>query len=59
MGYPLPVDDEALSWQKFGVGQTGELKKESDTKLAIKHIWGECERRANDARPRRKVLGIF
>lgn len=61
-GYPLPpasAGDDARQWQAFGVGQTGQLAKANGQKADILHIVGECERRANDARPRQKWMGLF
>ena len=57
--YPIPLEDDALSWQKALVGQSGQLKKANDKPTDIKHIWQECERRHNEARPRRKLLGVL
>lgn len=58
-GYSLPSDDTLPAWQQFGVGQSGQLTKANERQKDTLHIIGECERRANDARPRRKILGIF
>ena len=58
-GAQLPMEDTLSEWQKFGVAQSGQLSKESGQKLDIIHIYTVCEKRQNDARPRRKVLGIF
>jgi hypothetical protein len=61
---PLPVQgatdlDEAKAWQGFGVAQTGQLQKANGRTGDILHIWGECERRYNEAKPRKKFLGVF
>lgn len=58
-GAQLPADDTLPEWQKFGVAQTGQLSKESGQKADIIHIFTVCERRANEARPRKRFLGIF
>ena len=58
-GAPLPVDDTLLEWQKFSVAQSGQLEKANGRLTDTIHIVSTCERRQNDARPRRKVLGIF
>lgn len=72
-GYPLPdfsaADDatneldaareEAKIWQGFGVGQTGQLSKANGRQADTIHIIETCERKANDARPRKKILGLF
>lgn len=61
-GYALPPADragDAKEWQIFGVGQTGQLSKESGQKLDIIFIYSECEKRANAARPRKRILGVF
>lgn len=61
---PLPVegvdaDAEAKGWQSFGVAQTGQLVKANNRNDDTLHILGECERRHNAAKPRKKFLGIF
>jgi hypothetical protein len=56
---PLPKEDTAQDWQGFGVGQTGQLVKANGRQADTVHIFETCERRANDARPRKKFLGIF
>ena len=61
-GYPLPpleLVGDVVEWQKFGVGQSGQLAKANGMKEDIVHIFSECERRMNEARPRKKFLGIF
>ncbi len=58
-GYPLPADDTLPSWMQFGVGQSGQLTKSNDRLADTLHIVGECEKRANEARPRKKLFGIF
>jgi len=58
-GYPLPADDTLPSWQQFGVGQSGQLTKANERQKDTLHIIGECEKRANDARPRKKFLGVL
>ena len=72
-GYPLPdfnaadtapteldaAREEAKAWQGFGVGQTGQLSKANGRQADTMHIFTTCEKRANDARPRKKILGIF
>lgn len=58
-GAALPQDDTARDWQAFGVAQSGQLAKANGRLADSLHIFGECERRANDARPRQKILGIF
>lgn len=58
-GAPLPASDDVRAWQGFGVAQTGQLTKANGRLADTLHIVGECERRANTARPRRRVLGIF
>lgn len=58
-GYPLPTDDTLPAWQGFGVGQTGQLSKANDRHADTLHIFAECERRQLEARPRKKLLGIF
>ena len=61
---PLPAEgatdfEEAKSWQSFGVAQTGQLVKSNNRNSDTLHILGECERRYNAAKPRKKLLGIF
>ncbi len=58
-GYPLPADDTLPAWQGFGVGQTGQLAKSNERTKDVLHIIRTCETKANAARPRRKILGIF
>jgi hypothetical protein len=58
-GAPLPADDTLPEWQKFGVAQSGQLSKANGRSDDIIHIVTICEKRANDARPRKKFLGIF
>lgn len=58
-GAQLPEDDTVQDWQKFGVAQSGQLSKANGRNADILHIVEVCEKRANSARPRRKVLGIF
>lgn len=58
-GAALPQDDTARAWQGFGVSQSGQLSKANGRLADTLHIVGECERRMNDARPRKKLLGIF
>ena len=72
-GYPLPdfsaadaapdeldaARKEAKAWQGFAVGQTGQLNKANGRQADTIHIFETCERRANDARPRKKFLGVF
>lgn len=58
-GAQLPADDELASWQKFGVAQSGQLSKANGRNADIIHIVTVCEKRANDARPRKKILGVF
>lgn len=58
-GYPLPADDTLPAWQSFGVGQSGQLAKANDRHKDTIHIIETCEKRANQARPRRKILGLF
>jgi hypothetical protein len=57
-GAPLPADDTLPEWQKFGVAQSGQLSKANGKNDDIIHIVTICEKRANDARPRKKFLGI-
>lgn len=58
-GYPLPAADTLPEWQKFGVGQSGQLTKSNEKFLDAMQIIEECEKRANAARPRKKFLGVF
>jgi len=58
-GAPLPDENTARAWQGFGVAQSGQLSKANGRLSDTLHIFGECERRANEARPRKKILGIF
>ncbi len=58
-GYPLPADDTLPAWQAFGVGQSGQLSKANDRQADTLHIFETCEKRTNDALPRRKFLGVF
>jgi len=58
-GSPLPADDTLTEWQKFGVAQSGQLSKANGRSEDIIHIVTICESKANAARPRRKILGIF
>lgn len=58
-GASLPADDTLPEWMKFGLGQSGQLSKANGRHADTLHIFGECERRQNDARPRKKLLGIF
>lgn len=58
-GAQLPNDDTVQEWMKFGTAQSGQLSKANGRSADIIHIVTICEKRANDARPRRKVLGIF
>lgn len=58
-GASLPGDDELKSWQIFGVEQTGQLNKSNGRSGDLIHIFETCEKQANSARPRRKILGIF
>lgn len=58
-GAPLPEEDTVRAWQGFGVAQSGQLSKANGRLSDTLHIFGECERRANEARPRQKILGIF
>lgn len=58
-GAPLPTEDTSAEWQKFGVGQSGQLSKANGRLSDTLHIFSTCEKRANDARPRKKILGIF
>ncbi len=55
----LPVEDSARAWQGFGVAQSGQLAKANGRSADMLHIFGECERLNNEARPRRKFLGLF
>lgn len=58
-GAPLPDGDTVQDWQKFGVAQTGRLSKSNGRTADVLHIFGTCEAKANKARPRKKVLGLF
>ncbi len=58
-GAPLPADDTVQEWEKFGVAQSGQLSKANGRTADVIHIVTVCEKKANDARPRRKFLGIF
>jgi hypothetical protein len=58
-GAPLPADDELKSWQVFGVEQSGQLTKANGRTADVIHIVSVCEKKANDARPRRKFLGLL
>lgn len=58
-GAPLPADDTLPEWQKFGVGQSGQLSKSNGRNADALHIISTCETKANQARPRKKFLGIF
>lgn len=58
-GSPFPRDDTLPEWQKFGVGQSGQLSKANGRTADIIHIVAVCEAKANAARPRRKFLGII
>ena len=61
-GYPLPPVDELDSpqaWQVFGVGQSGQLEKANGRTADVLHIFSECEKRANGARPRKRFLGLL
>lgn len=51
--------EEAKAWQSFGVAQTGQLVKANGRHDDTLHILGECERRYNAAKPRKKFLGFF
>lgn len=51
--------DDVREWQKFGVGQSGQLSKSNGQKEDIIFIIKECEKRANSARPRKRFLGLF
>jgi hypothetical protein len=44
---------------KFGTAQSGQLSKSNGRSADIIHIVTICETKANAARPRRKVLGLF
>ena len=58
-GAALPQADTARDWQAFGVAQSGQLSKANGRMADTLYIFGECERRMNEARPRKKFLGIF
>jgi len=55
----LPQADDVRAWQGFGVAQSGQLSKANGRTADVLHIFGECERLNNEARPRRKFLGLF
>lgn len=54
-GAEAPTDDSASSWMTFGVAQTGEVVKLHGRFMDTIHIYRECEKRANAARPK----GLF
>ena len=58
-GAQLPDLEDSNGWEKFGVAQTGQLSKSNARSADIIHIFTVCEKKANEARPRRKILGIF
>lgn len=61
-GAPLPAitaPDPLRSWMQFGVEMGAQLEKANGRQADTLHIVRECERRAREARPRRKVLGLF
>ena len=51
--------EEAKGWQGFAVAQTAQLSKSNGRSADLLHIWGECERRYNEAKPRRKIFGVL
>lgn len=50
---------EAILWQVFGLNQSGQLEKANNDKPSIVYIYSTCESLYNEARPRKKFLGIF
>lgn len=62
---PDVVNDQAKleaalkGWMQFGVGQSGQLEKANGRTGDTIFIVEKCEARANAARPRKKILGIF
>lgn len=59
VGAQLPESDTVQDWQKFGLAQSGQLSKSNGRTSDVLHIIKTCETKANDARPRKKFLGIF
>ena len=51
--------EEAKAWQGFSVAQTVQLSKSNGRNDDLLHIFSTCERKYNEARPRKKLLGIF
>lgn len=54
-----PADVELREWQKAFVGQSGQLEKANGRQADTVSIFKGCEKLINDARPRKKVLGIL
>lgn len=52
-GADMPQGDSAAEWMAFGVAQTGALVKVHGRLMDTLHIFRECEKRANAARPKR------
>jgi hypothetical protein len=44
---------------QFGIEASGQLDKSNGRTADILHLMTVCERNANKARPRQRVLGVF
>lgn len=58
-GAALPDGMDARAWMQFGVETEGALGKANGRTGDIIHLMTVCERNANKARPRKKLLGIL
>jgi hypothetical protein len=55
----IPESSALPAWMQFGVEQSGNLSKSNARLGDVRHILGTCESNVNEARPRKKFLGIF
>ena len=49
-GAAIPTGDAVREWMEFGVAQSAQLAKANGRMADTLHIFGECERRAAEAR---------